>query len=272
MLFFILIHPLQIGSILNSNSFVLYYWYFLVSVAILSVLIKIVDIFNLSFRKTKVIDISFYPGDIYIIKYKFNEELPYLFPGQYFYIKNNFFGEAHPFSVLDFDFEAKTISFGIKNLGKFTKYLMNTKVGDSHYLDGPFGEFTVQAQNEDPKIILAGGIGITPFYRLIKDFGNENTYLFYANQKIDYALYRDKFKDLLKGNYYDFISHEKLNGKNIICDFITTDKIKEIASKFNNENVNYLICGSPMFTKAMLGCLEELKVPKNNILIEEFEY
>ena len=72
MLFFILIHPLQIGSILNSNSFVLYYWYFLVSVAILSVLIKIVDIFNLSFIKTKVIDISFYPGEIYIIKYKFN--------------------------------------------------------------------------------------------------------------------------------------------------------------------------------------------------------
>lgn len=272
MLFFVLLHPLQIGSILNSNTLVLNYWYFLILVSIVSIFLKILDIFNISFTKTKVEDITFFPGEIFVIKYKFVNEIPYLFPGQYFYIKNSFFGEAHPFSILDYSYEEKTITFGIKGLGKYTKKLMNTKIGDYHYIDGPFGEFTVQAQNENPKIILAGGIGITPFYRLIKDYGNDQTYLLYANQKIDFALYRDKFKELLKGNYYDFISHEKLNGKNIVCDFITTARIKEITTKLNNSETNFLICGSPIFTKSILECLKELKIPKQNILIEEFEY
>lgn len=272
MLFFMLIHPFKIGTILNSNTFVLYYWYFLVIISILAILIKILDIFNLSFKKYKVIDVKLMPGDIYTITYKVSGEFPKLTSGQYFYIKNNFFGEAHPFSILDFNETDKTLTFGIKALGKYTEKLRETKNNDEHFIDGPFGEFTIEGHNEDPKVILAGGIGITPFYRLVKDFGNEDTFLFYANQKIDSALLRNEFKDILKNNYFDFISHEKIEGKNIFCETITTQKIKEIIKHLEVNSINFFICGSPGFTNAMINCLKDLGVSRTKIFIEEFEY
>jgi len=272
MLFFMLIHPFKIGTILNSNYFVLYYWYFLVTISLIAIFIKISDIFNLTFKKYTLTDIKTSPGDIYTITYKVDGEFPSVLPGQYFYIKNNFFGEAHPFTVLDFDKENKTLSFGIKALGKFTTSLRNSKVNEFHYIDGPFGEFTVEGFNDEPKVILAGGIGITPFYRLVKDYGNEDTYLFYANQKIDFALLRNEFKDLLKNNYFDFVSHEKLEGKNIFCETISTNKIKEIIKHLEVRTINFFICGSPGFTNAMINCLKDLGVSRNRIFIEEFEY
>jgi len=272
MLFFMLIHPFQIGTLLNSNIFVLYYWYFLVLVSILSILVKVRDILNFSFQKYQVENIDHLPGDIYILTYKVNGNFPKLVPGQYFYIKNRFFSEAHPFSVLDYDEDKKLISFGIKSLGKYTEELKKTKINDSHFIDGPFGEFTVEGQNEDPKVILAGGIGITPFYRLVKDFGNEDTYLLYSNFKLDYALFREKFKNILSKNYFDFISNEKIDGKNIVCDVISTPKIKELVKNYEKNTINFFICGSPGFTNAMIACLYELGISKSKIFIEEFEY
>jgi predicted ferric reductase len=250
----------------------LYYWYLLVGISILAIFYKLLDLTNLSFKKFKIEDISSIPGDLYTITYKIEGNFPELKPGQYYYIKNSFFSEAHPFSLLDYDEENKTITFGIKALGKFTQELKNTKINDFHYLDGPFGEFTFESQNEEPKVILAGGIGITPFYKLVKEFGNEDTYLLYANFKLDYALFRNKFKELLKNNYFDFISNEKIQGKNIVCEVISTNKIKELISKYDKNSINFLICGSPGFTKGMLNCLNELEVSKEKIFIEEFEY
>lgn len=272
MLFFMLAHPFKIGTILNSNSFVQGYWYFLILTSLIAILIKLADILNLTFQKYIVEKVSFLPGDIYTITYKITGDFPQISSGQYFYIKNKYFGESHPFTVLDYDSENKNITFGIKSLGKFTENLKNTKINDFHYIDGPFGEFTLEGQNEEPKVILAGGIGITPFYRLVKDFGNEDTYLFYANQKIDFALFRNEFKNLLKNNYFDFISHEQINGKNIYCETITSSKIKEIVHDLELKTVNFFICGSPGFTKAMINCLSDIGVSRNKIFIEEFEY
>lgn len=272
MLFFVIIHPYQIGTILNSNTIIQYYWFFLTLVATVSIVIKIKDILNIGWYRVKLLENIKLPGEIYLLKYKF-QTLPNLIPGQYFYIKNKYIGEAHPFSVLDWDETDETITFGIKALGKYTRELENSKVGEIHYLDGAFGQFTIEGQStEGTKVILAGGIGITPFYRLVLDFNNPKTYLFYANMKIDYALYRDKFKKLLGKNYYDFISHEKIQGDNIVCDIISSNNIKNILKDRNVSTIKFFICGSPGFTKAMINCLKELGVSREMIFIEEFEY
>jgi len=65
---------------------------------------------------------------------------------------------------------------------------------------------------------------------------------------------------------------KKVSGKNIVCDVISTSKIKEITSKYDLKNINFFICGSPGFTKGMINCLKELGVSKSKIFIEEFEY
>ena len=274
MIILMLIHPLKIGTILNSNPNVYYYWMLLCVLSLIIILFKILDIFNFTNVKYKLIEIKNFPGDIYTLKYEclnLKDKVNSI-PGQYFYIKKDFIGEAHPFSVLEFNEKLGQITFGIKNLGKYTKQLMNSKVGDVHYIDGPFGEFTVEGQNENPKIILAGGIGITPFYELIRRFGNGDTYLLYSNKKIDFALYRDKFKTLLNGNYFDFVTDEKVQGENIICDYITSNQLNKIFQKIRKDDFSFFICGSPLFTENVINCLIEFGIKKDRIFIEEFEY
>jgi len=273
MLFFMLLHPFQIGSYLQNLSFIYWYWVLLCLTAISFVFIKMVDIFNLSFYKYKVLDIKNYPGDIYTITYQpINSKILNIKPGQYFYLKKNFIGEAHPFSILEYNDSTGVLTFGIKKLGKYSSLLGDTRVGDTHYLDGPFGEFTFEGQNYEPKVILAGGIGITPFYEVVEQFGNKDTYLFYANKTLDSALYREKFKDLLKNNYYDFVEQKEGEKNNVFCELISGQRIKELLSHKDLNELKYFICGSPGFTKGMISCLIDLGVTRKNIFIEEFEY
>jgi predicted ferric reductase len=273
MLFFILLHPFQIGSYLQENIFIYTYWLFICGVAITAIILKLLDVLNLSFYKYQITDIKHFPGDIFTITYKpLHKNKIKLFPGQYFYIKNKFVSEAHPFSVFEYNEQNEEITFGIKGLGKYSKQLANSKVGEIHFLDGSFGEFTFEGQNDDPKIFLAGGIGITPFYENIKQFGNDDTYLFFANKNIDQALYRDNFKKILGKNYFDFVLEDLGSKNNVFCELISSQRIREIMSNENLSDFKFFICGSPGFTKTMINCVLELGVPKKNIYIEEFEY
>lgn len=273
MLFFILLHPFQIGSYLLEYSGIYTYWIMLVIASIVMMVFKLLDLFNLSFLKFQIKEIKNYPGDIFTITYKpLNNKFLNIKPGQYFYIKKDFIGEAHPYSILEYNDETGEIVFGIKKLGKYSARLGESKVGDIHYIDGPFGEFTFEGHNDSPKIILAGGIGITPFYEVISQFGNDNSYLFYANKNLDSALYRDKFKGLLKNNYYDFVEQKEGDKNNVFCELISANKIKELLSNTNLDQFKYFICGSPGFTKGMVKCIESLGVKRSRIFIEEFEY
>jgi len=218
-------------------------------------------------------EIKNYPGDIFTLRFRPQAKNPvYIKPGQYFYIKGGIFSEAHPFSVLEFNDKTGDITFGIKKLGKYSSHLSSAPVEETYYIDGPFGEFTFEGQNSDPKVILAGGIGITPFYELVARFGNKNTYLFYANRNTASALYRDKFKKLLDKNHFDFVNEAPSDEENVFCELISTGKIKQLLKNEKLSNLKFFICGSPIFTKTMISCLIELGVNKKSIFIEEFEY
>jgi predicted ferric reductase len=273
MLLLILLHPFQIGTYLSNNIFLFYYWIGLCTFALLIAVFKLFDILNITNLKYELIEIKNYAGDIFTLKYKpVGKSFIKVEPGQYFYIKKNFIGESHPFSILEYNLENGELTFGLKKLGKFSKNLGDSKLGEVHYLDGAFGEFTFEAHDNNPKVILAGGIGITPFYEVVSQYGNDKTYLFYANQNLSFALYRDKFKKLLGKNYYDFVLEKEGPKQNVFCELITSRKIIELVGNDKLKSFKYFICGGPAFTKGMINCLLELGVKRELIFIEEFEY
>jgi predicted ferric reductase len=273
MLFFVLLHPLQIGSYLQEYSLIYNYWIFIIIASFVFMIIKLSDILNLSSFKYRINEIKNYPGDIFTIKYSpQSEKFLRIKPGQYFYIKKDFIGESHPFSILEYNDDTGEVIFGIKKLGRYSTLLGNSKVGDTHYIDGPFGEFTFEAHNNSPKVILAGGIGITPFYEVLSQFGTDDSYLFYANKNTDSALYRDKFKEMLRNNYFDFVEQKEGEKNNVFCELISAQKIKQLLQHKNLDELKYFICGSPGFTKNMINCLQTLGINRSNIYIEEFEY
>jgi predicted ferric reductase len=272
MMFFVFIHPYFIGTFLNTYGAIKFYWIFLSVLGIVFVLIKLKDILNIGSEKYHLKDFKEYPGGNFTYSFIPTKHKFIPIPGQYFYIKKNSFGEAHPFSVFAYDDSTGEIVFGIKSLGKFTKDLSTLKIGDEVYIDGPYGQFTIEGQNSDPKVILAGGIGITPFFELVSRFSNEQTYMFYSNQKLDFALLRNEFKKYLGKRYFDCITDEKVEEDNVICDMLTGKNIQKNLPPDILKTARFFICGSPGFMVGMEKNLLTIGVKKSQIYIEEFGY
>ena len=68
--------------------------------------------------------------------------------------------------------------------GKFTSQLANLKVNDEIYVSEPRGAFTYQLDSQHSDLFLAAGIGIAPFFSMLRFLRSSNLkrniYLFYS--------------------------------------------------------------------------------------------
>lgn len=100
-----------------------------------------------------------------------------------------------PISVLDVDYENKTISFYIKAIGKGTHKLGKVDIGDVVNIIYPLGNSFSLKQNSKV-LIVGGGSGIAPFILLadkLKTLNTEVTFLLGARSKDDIFL-TEEFK------------------------------------------------------------------------------
>lgn len=72
----------------------------------------------------------------------------------------------HPFSISSAPLPGGQVHMLIKEAGDFTQGL-DRLAGHTAYLDGPYGHFTLPADNR-PLVLLAGGIGVAPFVALLQ--------------------------------------------------------------------------------------------------------
>jgi len=72
----------------------------------------------------------------------------------------------HPFSMSSSALRAP-VEFTIKPVGQFTNSVRQLKVGDTVYLDGPHGSFTLERHPGGGFVFLAAGVGVTPFLSML---------------------------------------------------------------------------------------------------------
>ena len=69
----------------------------------------------------------------------------------------------------------------------FKRVLQKTPIGTPAKLDGPFGDLTLHNNVKRPAILMAGGIGITPFRSIVRHAAHEKlphkVFLFDANRR-----------------------------------------------------------------------------------------
>ncbi len=204
------------------------------------------------------------------------DDLKYNFiAGQYVNIKPNAdsYGKSYTISSAP---NEKLICITIKRKGETSSALIDMNVGEKIFLEGPFGYFYPESYEKEI-VMIAGGIGITPFYSVIKEIINKNIKtkitLFYSNQNIKDVTFFDDLNSLAKNN---------LNIKVVHC--LTQDKIKHDLIKeysridknilkknlVNFENKNYFICGSIEFVNSMWKLVKDEGVHELNIFTESF--
>lgn len=272
-IFFVLIHSYKIGTFLRTYPLIRFYWFFLVSSFLVFGIYRAIQFFFSGGRVTYILkDKVKAPGRT--TYYKLSPKGKWIKPnaGQFCYLKISKTSESHPFSILDFDEKTKDLIFAVKKTGEYTSEMENMKVGQEVYVDGPYGVFTKEGQNEKPKVIIAGGIGIVPFVDLVKKYGNKDTFMFYANKFIQNAIFRKSFKEKLGSNYIDIISEESVSGKEVVNGHINEKVIKDFVPEKIFNKANFFICGRPGFVQASISSLEKLGIEKKRIFVEEFSF
>jgi ferredoxin-NADP reductase len=203
-------------------------------------------------------------------------------PGQYVSLSFNKNGRPSPmrcFSIASSSSGKGTLEFGIRVAGTFTKELSKLKPGDEISIMGPFGSLVCNPKKNDDIVLIAGGIGITPFLSMIKsslvdNWQNKITLLYGARSWKETA-YKSELLYLREKNSsfepFFFLSDEpkKSNDKNIINGPITAEKVENIFNG-NFENKSFYLCGPPGLMSAIKKILISKNVPSEKIFSEEF--
>lgn len=153
---------------------------------------------------------------------------------------------------------------------EYKKSLKNIPTNSHVLIDKAAGKIILPNNNKDPIVLLAGGIGITPFRSIILDLLSKNPsypiYLFSSNKKEEEAIFDKEFRTISKkmSNLYYHLTLTQTAPHTRI----TSSLIKKYVSEY--KNAKYFIVGSHRFIQGMNNCLEELSVNKSSRYIEVF--
>jgi predicted ferric reductase len=194
-------------------------------------------------------------------------------PGQFIYVSfdtEKLSAEPHPFSISSPP-QSPHLRISVKELGDWTSELGKLQGGERVHIWGPYGHFGDKIY-KDPKlepVLIAGGIGLTPFLSMIKDevflaVENRKRYLIYSVVKPEEALYHDEIESLhLDHEKFVYIPHCSdeegyLNAKSI------GEKVGGLDGKM------FLICGPAPMMNSLVEDLQKNGVGIERIFTEDF--
>jgi ferredoxin-NADP reductase len=160
----------------------------------------------------------------------------------------------------------------------FKRVLSQFPPGSPLRITGPFGSFTLHKNPGRVAVFLAGGIGITPFFGIIKDATHQKLphalFLFYSNKRPEDAAFLNELRELEQAN-----SRFRLVGtmtemdrsgaawdgeKGYIDAAMLTRHLGDLSGPV------YYLAGPPAMVAALRKVLEEAGVDEDDIRTEEF--
>ena len=203
-------------------------------------------------------------------------------PGQFVYIQWPRLGESHPFTVSHFDHVSGELTITPKALGPFSRRLHGIAPGAQVFIDGPYGVFTREAWSTGrPIVLVAGGIGITPFLRLLETPPARNgkpvpVTLLYGNKTHADIAFREDLSRLAAQN-------RSLKIVNVLSDEPPDETLypgcqrgridahvfeRHLAASLGD--YEYFVCGPPPMMNAVVRTLVSLGVPLERVHTERF--
>lgn len=160
----------------------------------------------------------------------------------------------------------------------FKRVLKVMSEGTELELDGPFGEMVLHNDISKPAVILAGGIGITPFYSMAKDAAERKLphkiFLFYSNRRPEDTAFLKELKELerLNPNFKLIATMTEMEKSSELWEGETGYITKDMVLKYVPEAeaaIGYM-AGPPAMVAAMRKLLNEVGVNDDYIRSEEF--
>lgn len=160
----------------------------------------------------------------------------------------------------------------------FKRSLQKVPLGTEVKVEGPFGNLVLHKNASRPAVLLAGGIGITPFRSILVRAATERLphriFLFYSNHRPEDAAFLEEIEGLQKKNpNFRMIatmtdmekSHRPWQGERGL---INREKLSKYLKGV--DNAVYYIAGPPGMVKGLHSVLNSAGVDDDDIRTEEF--
>lgn len=205
------------------------------------------------------------------------------YPGQYAAIGFKRYGRPSPmrcFSIVSSPRNPEVVQFAMRVQGNFTKSVSELKRGNTVFLHGPFGEFAIDERYDKNIILLAGGIGITPFVSMARYAAEINlqiplTLLYSCSNPRDIPFLEELLEleqrnplfhvafFITQGSVDELRNIRRLRGR------IDARRLEQLTGgQFNR--FTYFICGPKQFTKSLKDLLLSKDVAADMVITEEF--
>lgn len=160
----------------------------------------------------------------------------------------------------------------------FKRVLAVIPIGSHVKIEGPFGNLVLHNDQSRAGVLLAGGIGITPFRSMLLRTAREHSahrlFLFYSNRRPEDAPFLEELEALERHNpSYTFVptmtdmsrSHRSWQGATgRITQAMLANHLKGTASPI------YYVAGPPGMVRAMRNLLNSMGTDGDDIRTEEF--
>jgi len=187
-------------------------------------------------------------------------------------------GNTRTFSIASSPFENQLMFVTrMRNTG-FKRSLKEVPLGTELKIDSPMGSFTLHKNSAKPAVFLAGGIGITPFFSIVRQADHDRLplklNLFYSNRQPEDAPFLDTLQMLERSN----------PNFHLVCTMTgmqpSTREWEGETGWINQEMLSrhltslqgpiYYIAGPPAMVAGMRAMLVDAKVDEDDIRTEDF--
>jgi len=232
-----------------------------------------------------VTETTFLTPDIFLLTLRAERERDCFIhiPGQYAAIGFQVNGRPTPmrcFSIVNAPNNTGIIQFAIKVSGSFTHTATYLQKGNKVKVQGPFGEFVVNKQFDRNVVMLAGGIGITPFMSMLRNAASTQSpihfTLLYSCQNQAAIPFFDELIKLEQQNQNFSVQFYITNGSVAAASPAhlyegRIDPLAIAAATPKHPNAyTYFICGPNGFMNSVQEILRSRGVYPDNIVSEAF--
>lgn len=180
--------------------------------------------------------------------------------------------KENPFSISSAPAAGPEVSFIIKELGDFTRTIGQIAPGTVAYLDGPYGNLSVDGRDEPGVALIAGGVGIAPLIGILRQMrltgDTRRVKIIYGNRLEDQIACRDE----LDAEDVTYVLTEPPEGWQGETGFLDAELMDRVFSSTEFKEWVFVMCGPAIMMNIVEDHLIERGTPSSRILSERFDY
>ena len=177
-------------------------------------------------------------------------------------------------------FDRAKCGFMDVNPGISSSYIFSRKPGDKVTVSGPYGEFFIRP-TENEIVFVGGGAGMAPmrshiFHLFRTEKTTRKVSFWYGARSTREIFYEEEFREIER-EFPNFSFHIALSDSKpednwtgptgFIHNVLFDNCLKNHESP---EDIEYYLCGPPMMTSSVTNMLDNLGVPAENIMYDNF--